>query len=51
MAKNKLQKFADNEIFSNVFQPTAQSMYEGDFELKGKWNINFFNNQKCPTDS
>jgi len=44
MAKNKHKRFAENETFSHLFQPSAQEMFEGDFHLKGKWNSNFFKN-------
>ncbi|NPA45108.1 MAG: tRNA (guanosine(46)-N7)-methyltransferase TrmB [Chlorobi bacterium] len=44
MAKNKHKRFAENETFKHLFQPSAQEMYEGDFHLKGKWNSDFFKN-------
>jgi len=45
MAKNKHKRFAENETFSHLFQPSAQEMFEGDFYLKGKWKSNFFKNK------
>lgn len=42
-SKNKLKRFAENETFSNVIQPTRESILAG-FELKGKWNA-FFKNE------
>jgi len=44
MAKNKHRRFAENETFAHLFQPSAQEMFEGDFHLKGKWNSIFFKN-------
>lgn len=44
MAKNKHKRFAENETFSHLFQPSPQEMFEGDFHLKGKWNTSFFKN-------
>ena len=43
MTKRKLQRFAENEIFPNVFQPG--NIYPPvDHEMKGKWNELFFKN-------
>lgn len=44
MSKNKLQKFAENLSFPNLFQPEYESLGQG-FHLKGKWNDDFFKNQ------
>ena len=41
-SKNKLKRFAENETFSNVIQPTRDEILKG-FEFKGKWN-SFFKN-------
>lgn len=41
-SKNKLKRFRENEIFSNVIQPTRENVLNG-FDLKGKWNT-FFKN-------
>lgn len=44
MGKNKHRRFAENETFPHLFQPSAQEMFDGDFYLKGKWNSDFFKN-------
>lgn len=45
MGKNKLQKFADMEGYSNVFQyPFARLRSEGGFPMKGRWSEFFGNN-------
>ena len=44
MGKNKHKRFAENETFSHLFQPTPQEMFKGDFHMKGKWNETFFKN-------
>jgi len=41
-SKNKLKRFAENETFSNVIQPSREEVVNG-FEFKGKWN-SFFKN-------
>jgi tRNA (guanine-N7-)-methyltransferase len=43
MTKRKLQRFAENETFTNVFQPTSKYPFK-DFKLKGKWNEEYFKN-------
>ncbi|MCB9202650.1 MAG: tRNA (guanosine(46)-N7)-methyltransferase TrmB [Flavobacteriales bacterium] len=43
MAKNKLRRFAENELLNNVIQPTREELFDG-FELKGKWHSFFKNN-------
>jgi tRNA (guanine-N7-)-methyltransferase len=43
MAKHKLQRFAENETFENVFQPKLGYPPLG-FPLKGAWKENFFKN-------
>ena len=44
MGKNKLQKFAEMETYSNVFQyPFARLQADGGFYGKGKWH-EFFGN-------
>lgn len=42
-SKNKLKRFKENETFGNVVQPTRDALMAGEFELKGKWNA-FFGN-------
>ena len=45
MGKNKLAKFADMEKFPNVFQVPSHLLREGtQFEMRGKWNEQFFKN-------
>lgn len=41
--KNKLQKFADNLTFDNLFQYSYDEIISG-FHLKGKWSKEFFKN-------
>ena len=46
MGKNKLAKFAELEQFPHVFQvPSKMILTDGDFQLKGKWNKEFFKNE------
>jgi tRNA (guanine-N7-)-methyltransferase len=45
-SKNKLKRFKENETFANVFQPTREEVTSGEFQLKGKWNSDFFKNDK-----
>ena len=37
MGKNKLGKFAENETFEYVFQPTAEESLNNDYVNRGKW--------------
>lgn len=41
-SKNKLKRFRENDTFANVIQPARQEVLDG-FELKGKWNTHFGN--------
>jgi tRNA (guanine-N7-)-methyltransferase len=41
-SKNKLRRFAENETFGNVIQPTRLEV-EGGFRLKGGWKAHFKN--------
>ncbi len=43
MAKNKLKKFNQLKIFSNVIEPSLKDLEEG-FNWKGKWKKKFFKN-------
>ncbi len=43
MGKRKLQQFAENLTFNNLFQPSILEIKQG-FLLKGKWHTEFFNN-------
>ncbi|MFL9845468.1 tRNA (guanosine(46)-N7)-methyltransferase TrmB [Flavobacterium rhizosphaerae] len=45
-SKNKLKRFKENETFNNVIQPEREEALAGNFELKGKWNSDFFKNSK-----
>lgn len=42
--KGKLARFAENETFRNVFQPTVDELNQG-YRLKGKWNEKYFENE------
>lgn len=44
MGKNKLKKFAENETFNNLFQPSFDEIWGVDFPMKGKWNKDYFKN-------
>jgi tRNA (guanine-N7-)-methyltransferase len=43
--KKKLARFAENETFENMFQPSFEILASGGFTLKGLWNKAFFRNQ------
>lgn len=43
MGKNKLKRFAENETFAHLIQPTREEILN-DFSLKGNWNKDFFKN-------
>jgi tRNA (guanine-N7-)-methyltransferase len=42
-SKNKLKRFRENDTFSNVVQPTRETILANEFPLKGTWNT-FFKN-------
>ena len=44
-AKNKLQRFAENETFPNVIQPQFDEIFQKDYSLKNRWNVEFWKNQ------
>ena len=44
MAKNKLQKFADMDTYRHVFQFPFAVLKEKGFDMRGKWNEQFFHN-------
>ena len=46
MGKNKLAKFADMTEFPHVFQYPFSVLQEKGFDLKGKWNRDFFKNDR-----
>lgn len=43
--KKKLERFAENETFHNMFQVSFTQLMQEPFPLKGKWNEQFFHNQ------
>ncbi len=45
-SKNKLKRFKENETFSNLFQPSREILLNDAFELKGKWNKDYFKNDR-----
>ncbi len=42
MGKNKLSRFAENLTFEHVVQPSFTELTQGEFPLKGKWNVDLF---------
>lgn len=44
MGKDKLKRFAENETFSNLYQPSFPEVFQKDFRLKGAWNNEVFKN-------
>lgn len=45
MARNKLERFADNARYSNVVEPERKELLNG-YALRGKWNQEFFGENK-----
>ena len=45
MGKDKLRRFAENETFGNMVQPTREEAVAG-LDLKGKWGTRHFGNDK-----
>ena len=45
-SKNKLKRFRENETFSNLFQPGREELLNDNFALKGKWNKEYFKNDR-----
>ncbi len=45
MGKDKLRKFAENEVFEHVYEPAFGDIFKKDFHLKGKWNKEVFENE------
>lgn len=43
-SKNKLKRFAENETFENVVQPSREEVLNDSLEIKGNWRKNFFKN-------
>jgi tRNA (guanine-N7-)-methyltransferase len=46
VGKNKLNRWAEMEEFSNVVQPAFDEVFRKDYLLKGNWNTSFFKNEK-----
>lgn len=46
MSKKKLIRFKANTEFERLFEPSALDLIKQDHELKGKWNEQFFKNDK-----
>lgn len=44
MAKHKLERFAENLTFNNLFQVGFEDIKDKDFHLKGKWREEYFQN-------
>lgn len=44
MGKNKLERFAENLTFDNLFQVGFEQLKNNDFFLKGKWREEYFKN-------
>jgi tRNA (guanine-N7-)-methyltransferase len=43
--KRKLQRFAENETFTNLFQYNFEQLQQSGFPLKGLWREKFFKNE------
>ena len=46
MGKDKLRKFRENETFRCMVQPATSEVLNCDHPLKGRWNSDFFQNDK-----
>ncbi len=44
MGKDKLRRFAENETFKSLIQPSFEEVFRKDHYLKGKWNVEVFGN-------
>ncbi|MEY8849992.1 tRNA (guanosine(46)-N7)-methyltransferase TrmB [Psychroserpens sp. XS_ASV72] len=44
-SKNKLKRFRENETFSNVIQPSRETLLDHTFEFRGRWKSAFFKNE------
>ena len=44
MAKHKLERFAENLTFTNLFQVGFEEIKDKDFKMKGKWREEYFKN-------
>ena len=45
MTRKKLSRFKENETFTHVLEPSREEVI-GKFEWKGRWNSDFFKNEK-----
>lgn len=45
MAKHKLQRFAENKTFGNLFQHTDYDREQPNFPLRGRWREDYFHNE------
>ena len=43
-SKNKLKRFQENALFSNVLQPERETLEKDQFSLKGQWRACYFKN-------
>ena len=43
-SKNKLKRFQENVLFSNVFPPERETLEKDQFSLKGQWRASYFKN-------
>lgn len=43
-SKNKLRRFKENDAFSNVIQPTRETLLNNNFKYKGRWREMYFKN-------
>tara|TARA_A100000164_G_scaffold333801_1_gene324593 strand:- start:3843 stop:4517 length:675 start_codon:yes stop_codon:yes gene_type:complete len=43
-SKNKLKRFQENALFSNVLQPERETLEKDQFSLKGQWRDCYFKN-------
>lgn len=44
MGKDKLKRFAENEVLPNVFQPDFNEIFRKDYKLKKCWHKEYFKN-------
>ena len=44
MGKNKLERFAENKTFNNLFEYSFERIKEEGFPLRGRWKQDFFKN-------
>jgi tRNA (guanine-N7-)-methyltransferase len=44
MGKDKLRRFAENDTFTSMYQPSFEEVFSKDYRLKGKWHSGVFGN-------